>query len=578
MYARQDGTNADNATITLMYGTTATPEGMTEMAKEVTGITNGDYQLIEGIFSPAADGNYFLGILGETKWGDGSNPCFYLSIDDISVEEIAENDAAAISIDMPEIALLDGAVSILGTVRNEGLLDNTFNATITVKDESAQEVFTATKSVTATSTEHKIVDFGAWTPAAIGQYTLTLTVNLAGDEIVVNNSISQTTAFVEQFEAFAGNENSSTYNQFSLEYGLSNSIGIFENSPYPVAEEYADGVIYRLHSNLSLATIDRSDGTPTPLGTITGMTGTPKGLAYDWNNEVFYILLIDGSEAPHLGTLDVSTLVATEVGVGTGQVVAMDFANNGMLYGPTLEGKLVQINPANGATTEIGPLGISISNWEDVSFDPISGRLYTIAYSNYKSKYGYYNLETGAFTELRNMGTDRYLTFVITNLLTAKYTVTLTVVDTDGPIEGVTVTFDGVEHLTATDGIVAIADVINGTYAYTVSMTSYDNATGEIVVDGADVAQTITLVLTGINSGLLSNLKAYPNPFSSQINITNADKVNRIIITNIIGQCLMDITLNGKDNIDTSKLTNGVYLVTFQGMNGEHTVRKMIKK
>ncbi len=184
---------------------------------------------------------------------------------------------------------------------------------------------------------------------------------------------------------------------------------------------------------------------------------------------------------------------------------------------------------------------------------------------------------TNTYT-LTNLAANATVTVEFEEISATNYTVTLTVVDAEGAIEGATVNFDGVEYTTDVDGIVVIADVIDGTYAYTVSMATYQNATGEIVVDGADVEQTITLVLTGIGLESLSNIKVYPNPFSSYINITNADKVNRVIITNVIGQRVMDITLNGRNNFNASELTNGVYLVTFEGINGERTVRRMIKK
>ncbi|MDD2549931.1 MAG: choice-of-anchor J domain-containing protein [Bacteroidales bacterium] len=160
------------------------------------------------------------------------------------------------------------------------------------------------------------------------------------------------------------------------------------------------------------------------------------------------------------------------------------------------------------------------------------------------------------------------------------YTVTLTVVESENatPVEGATVTFDEVDYTTDVDGIVAITDLVDGTYAYTVTMDEYDDTTGEIVVEGADVEETIELVLTGIDSELFSNLKVYPNPFSDKITIKNGDRVNRVIVTNIVGQRVMDINLNGLETIDTSELTNGVYLVTFEGANGERAVRKMIKK
>ncbi|MFO7842721.1 MAG: BspA family leucine-rich repeat surface protein [Bacteroidales bacterium] len=85
-------------------------------------------------------------------------------------------------------------------------------------------------------------------------------------------------------------------------------------------------------------------------------------------------------------------------------------------------------------------------------------------------------------------------------------------------------------------------------------------------------------VSTGITSSLLSNLSVYPNPFGESITLENAESVNRVIITSVIGQRVMDITLNGQTQINTSHLVGGVYLIEFQSNNGDRVVKRMIKK
>jgi hypothetical protein len=76
---------------------------------------------------------------------------------------------------------------------------------------------------------------------------------------------------------------------------------------------------------------------------------------------------------------------------------------------------------------------------------------------------------------------------------------------------------------------------------------------------------------------LLSNLHVYPNPFSDFINVANAEMVTRVVITNLIGQVVMDMPMNG-EKINTSNLNKGVYLITFMANNGERVVRKMVKQ
>src|SRR5690606_14355273 len=80
-YARQDGTGATNASVSASYGTSNTSEAMTNTIVGSTGIINGEYQLISGIFTPATSGTYYIGINGTIN----SSP-WYISIDDISLD------------------------------------------------------------------------------------------------------------------------------------------------------------------------------------------------------------------------------------------------------------------------------------------------------------------------------------------------------------------------------------------------------------------------------------------------------------------------------------------------------------
>lgn len=81
VYARQDGTGADNASVGLYYGAAGTIADMTYTIKAQTGVIDGDYQRVFGSFTPATTGIYWIGIHG---WINGTP--YYLSIDDIKVQ------------------------------------------------------------------------------------------------------------------------------------------------------------------------------------------------------------------------------------------------------------------------------------------------------------------------------------------------------------------------------------------------------------------------------------------------------------------------------------------------------------
>ena len=89
IYARQDA--ASGASIQISYGATATAAGMTNAIIYNTDITNGEYQRLEGIFSTTASGLYYIGILGTLNYSP-----YYLSIDDITIEEVPENPVCSV--------------------------------------------------------------------------------------------------------------------------------------------------------------------------------------------------------------------------------------------------------------------------------------------------------------------------------------------------------------------------------------------------------------------------------------------------------------------------------------------------
>ena len=84
VYARQDGATATNSNITLAVGAVASEVGMTNKFVTDRGIVNGDYQLIDGVFTVPSAGIYYIGIKG---YMNGSPR--YISLDDITLRELA---------------------------------------------------------------------------------------------------------------------------------------------------------------------------------------------------------------------------------------------------------------------------------------------------------------------------------------------------------------------------------------------------------------------------------------------------------------------------------------------------------
>jgi hypothetical protein len=128
-------------------------------------------------------------------------------------------------------------------------------------------------------------------------------------------------------------------------------------------------------------------------------------------------------------------------------------------------------------------------------------------------------------------------------------------------------------------------DIEAGTYEYKYFLNNgWDNgewAGGDnrvVVVESEVVKNDIWGIPDAAESNILSNINVYPNPFSSQIIIDNPSIVKRIIVTNILGQVVINSAVKGNGTISTDGLENGIYLVTIEAINGDRIVRKMIKR
>lgn len=332
-------------------------------------------------------------------------------VDDISVTSPEAHDFGVLAV-TPTFVLAGSSVIPTVTIKNFGAT-NEATWSVTLTDGGS---YTSTKANLSTinSGATLVVPMDNWTPAN-GTYTLTATTTLTGDANPANNTMTINCS-VGSYDnnTFTGNTTGLTYNTINLTNGATTPIGTIGSSPFPMCEEYDGTAIYRIYNNLSIGTV-APDGTYAPLGTMTGVSGTPTAMAYDWTNHVMYVVVLNSSNLPQLCTLNLSTLVLTLVGTGTeGMIIGMDFADDGYIYAPSLNpDNLYQIDPATGATTSIGPIGIDINYGQDVTYNAADHLLYSITCGGAYS-FGTYSLTTGAFTTIQTMGSDQYATLVCT--------------------------------------------------------------------------------------------------------------------------------------------------------------------
>jgi len=110
-----------------------------------------------------------------------------------------------------------------------------------------------------------------------------------------------------------------------------------------------------------------------------------------------------------------------------------------------------------------------------------------------------------------------------------------------------------------------------------------NNNTNKYIIETLDDDVEVTVEFmrsSGINSSLLSKTNLYPNPFTNNITVSNAENVQTVVITNILGQTVKEIKLSGKSqiSIDTEDFALGVYLINLQALNGEKIVYKIVKR
>ena len=73
-----------------------------------------------------------------------------------------------------------------------------------------------------------------------------------------------------------------------------------------------------------------------------------------------------------------------------------------------------------------------------------------------------------------------------------------------------------------------------------------------------------------------NNIELYPNPFVDAIYFSNIENIERVTVTNLVGQIVIDF--KPTDNkIDTQNLNKGVYLVTFTCKDGKPVVKKVVR-
>jgi hypothetical protein len=94
----------------------------------------------------------------------------------------------------------------------------------------------------------------------------------------------------------------------------------------------------------------------------------------------------------------------------------------------------------------------------------------------------------------------------------------------------------------------------------------------------------VTVEFMKSNVGIIANeandVELFPNPFTNELTICNAAHIQKVTITNAIGQIVKEDMLTGNQTavISTHHLQSGVYFVTLKNNEGAEITQKIVKK
>lgn len=168
------------------------------------------------------------------------------------------------------------------------------------------------------------------------------------------------------------------------------------------------------------------------------------------------------------------------------------------------------------------------------------------------------------------------------NLTPLEYWVTFLITSTDGSaLQGARVSIEGLDNMLITNskGIVTVG-LPNGKYNFRATWATRE-VEREFSVEGRSQTIAIEIETVGIETVTAEerNIKLFPNPFTSELSLTNASLVNSITISNAIGSVIIRISHDGSHTriINTESFPSGIYIVTIRAKNGERFVKKLLK-
>ncbi len=158
-----------------------------------------------------------------------------------------------------------------------------------------------------------------------------------------------------------------------------------------------------------------------------------------------------------------------------------------------------------------------------------------------------------------------------------EFTVTFNLTHAGSPVQGANITFDEQELVTDENGAASFI-LANGTYDYLITKEGYEDAQGQVVVDGSDKLVEIEMI-SGISSEGLISIMVYPNPAQEQINLvrSHTQPVTLEMYTDN-GKLVRTESWTTKElKLNIQELKSGLYMIQISD-NGTVKTLKFIKQ
>ena len=135
----------------------------------------------------------------------------------------------------------------------------------------------------------------------------------------------------------------------------------------------------------------------------------------------------------------------------------------------------------------------------------------------------------------------------------------------NNPLEGASVVVDGVgSQNTDASGTTTFENLAPGSYPYEISLENYYPLNGTVSIVDQDITETVSLqLITGLETNTFSELKLFPNPTASFVNIALEQFDNWTLeVMDAKGVCNKQQTFTGKEMmLDVSDLPTGIYII-----------------